>query len=422
MQSSAAGDFPAPLAPSGLPTDDGQSPRQPNANAASSEGAPTSFRAYMPFDRSTISSQQRRGGNLVLFVKPNESESEAASRVPAFTSVPQPQQPQANGGGVVSEVGSFSEEADETVSGAAEKPLAIGASALTGAVGSVGSVATGVARKPLLIAALVLVYFILLDIVLLRGNERLNRVLRRMRAAEDDALILLSASLVRQTAEAKRELRDAVAKGTGSDARGGLEMAQRKVRALEKVCNRSISRLHAALMFPGSVDDLFFLIEAHATYDDMLRDLAVHELDWATTVMAGHVVQTGGGVVEELQIRAPGAGGPVAHSPAAHGSESPPTEEGRTDAALNSLRNVRLHRVREGVAPDTPASNSYSQRGYTGARGTTDWRRQAGSAKRFASLLRGATKVAGGVLAILRLKYIAVMLICVMLSAVVRMG
>ncbi|KAG5475595.1 hypothetical protein LSCM4_04177 [Leishmania orientalis] len=423
MQTSSAGDSPAPPATSGAPTDDGQSTRQLTANAASPEGVPaTSFRAYMPFDRSTISSQQRRGGNLVLFVKPNENESEVASRVPTFASMQQLQQPQANGGGANGDVGSPSEEVNESVSGAGESALSVGASAFTGAIGSVGSVATGMARKPIFTAALVLIYFILLDIVLLSGNERLNRVLRRMRAVEDDALILLSASLVRQTAEAKRELRDAVAEHSGSEAKEAIEKVRGKVGVLERVCNRSVSRLHGMLMFPGSLEDLFFLIEAHAMYDDRLRDLAVHELRWATTVMAGHVVQAGGGGVEESQTQALGSGGAATQSSAMQGSKHPPTEGEGVDAASNPLRNVRLHRVREGVAPAMPAGDSYSQSRYTGARSTAALRQQADNAKKLASQLRGLQKVIEGLLALLRMKYVAFILICVMLSAVLRMG
>ncbi|KAG5475858.1 hypothetical protein CUR178_03571 [Leishmania enriettii] len=420
MQTSSAGDSPAPPAASGAPTDDGQSTRQLAANAASPEGVPaTSFRAYMPFDRSTISSQQRRGGNLVLFVKPNENESEVASRVPTFASM---QQQQANGGGANSDVVSLSEEVDESVSVAGENPLSGCASAFKGAIGLVGSVASGVARKRIFTAALVLIYFILLDIVHLSGNERLNRVLRRMRAVEDDALILLSASLVRQTVEAKRELRDAVSGHSGNEAKEAIEKARGKVGVLERVCNRSVSRLHGMLMFPGSLEDLFFLIEAHAMYDDRLRDLAVHELRWATTVMAGHVVQAGGGGVEESQTQALGAEGAATQSSAMQGSKRPPTQDEGVDAASNPLRNVRLHRVREGVAPAMPAGDSYLQSRYTGTRGTAALRQRAGNAKKLASQLRVLQKVIEGLLALLRMKYVAFILICVMLSAVLRMG
>ncbi|CAG9576706.1 conserved hypothetical protein [Leishmania major strain Friedlin] len=419
MQPNGVGDFPVPVATSGAPTDDGQSTRQVPANTISSEEVPTaSFRAHMPYERSTISSKQRRGGNLVLFVKPNENESEAASRGTSFS----PHQQQANGSGADGDVEGFSEEGDENVAKDQEDAPSLVISTFVNAAGSVGSMATGATRRPLVTAALVLLYFILLDLVLLSGNERLNRVLRRMRAAEDDALILLSTSLVRQMAEAKQELRDAVTQRGGNVKTDGFEMARHKLEALERVCNRSISRLHAKLMFPGSVEDLLFLIESHATYDERLRELAAHELHWATTVMTGHVVHAGGDDVEESQPHGPGTARPAAHSPAAGGDAHPSAQEGNTDAALNPLRNVRLQHVRQYRAPTKLAASSYAWRLSTRAKSTATSRRQSGGTSAFASAVSAVAKATRGLLELVSNKLVAFLLICALLSAVLRMG
>lgn len=418
MQPNGTGDLPVPMATSGAPTDDGQSTRQLPANTTwSEEVPPASFRVHMPYERSTISSKQRRGGNLVLFVKPNENESEAASRSTPFS----PQQPQANDSGADGDVESVSEEGNENVSKDQEDAPSLVISIVAGAVGSVSSMATGATRRPLVTAALVLLYFILLDLVLLSGNERLNRVLRRMRAAEDDALILLSTSLIRQMAEAKRELQDAVTQRRGNVETGGLEMARHKVEALERVCNRSISRLHAKLMFPGSVEDLLFLIEAHATYDERLRELAAHELHWTTTLMAGHVVHAGRDGVEESSPHAPGTTQPAAHSPAAGGYANPSAEKGDTNATLNPLRNVRLQHVREYRVPTKLAASSYARRLSTGAKSAAASRRQSGGTSTFGSAV-SVVKMAQGLLELISNKLVAFLLICVLLSAVLRMG
>ncbi|CAJ1029020.1 hypothetical protein Q4I30_005045 [Leishmania utingensis] len=420
MQTGGAGDLPALPAASGALTDDVQSPRQANAIGTSSEGmTTTSFRAPLPFDRCTISSQQRRGGNLVLFVKSNENESEVASR---GTTLGSQQQQYSNGGCADGNIESSSEEGDQSVSKDQERLLSAVVSASAGAIGSVGSITTSAARKPLVIAALVLLYFILLDIVLLSGNERLSRVLRRMRAADDDALILLSTSLVRQMSEAKREVRDAVTERGRNMKVKELAMARQKVEALERACNRSVSRLHAKLMFPGSIDDLFFLIEEHSTYDERLRDLAAHELLWTTTVMTEQVVQVSGGGAEESRSRAPGTTRPATHLWAEDGDELPSVEKENVDAELNSLRNVRLHRVRGNKAPGMSARSSYAQRRYTGARGTAALRWQSGHTNSFTFAVHGAKKALGGLLTVLRNKCVAFVLICVLLSSVLRMG
>ncbi|CAC9499415.1 conserved hypothetical protein [Leishmania infantum JPCM5] len=418
MQPNSVGDFPVPVATSGAPTDDGQSTRQLHANMISSEEVPTaSFRAHMPYERSTISSKQRRGGNLVLFVKSSENESEAAPRGTSFA----PQQQQANSSGADGDVESVTDEGDENVGKDREDAPSLVISTVADAVGSVGSMATGATRRPLVTAALVLLYFILLDLVLLSGNERLNRVLRRMRAAEDDALILLSTSLVRQMAEAKRELRDAVTQRGGKVKTELFEMARHKVEALERVCNRSISRLHAKLMFPGSVEDLLFLIEAHATYDERLRELAANELHWATTVMTGHVVHAGGDGVEESRPHGLGTARPAAHSSAA-GGDAHPSEEGDTDAALNPLRNVRLQHVRQYRAPTKFAARSYARRPSTEAKSAATSRRQSGGTSTFASAVSVVKTTARGLLEVVSNKLVAFLLICVLLSAVLRMG
>ncbi|KAG5501455.1 hypothetical protein JKF63_03284 [Porcisia hertigi] len=405
------------------PTDDGRSTNYANADAAASEGVPaTSFRLQVPVDRDTTSSQQRRGGNLVLYVKSNDTESEAASRGTTRMAQLVPE----NGAGANSERGSLVEEYSENADQGQESLLSLLLSASTSAIESVRSMASGVTCKPLVTASLVLLYFILLDIVLLSGNERLNRVLRRMRAADNDALLLLSTNLLRQVTDAKREWKDALDGSSSDVVNRELEMAQQSVKGLERVYNRSVSRLHARLMFPGTVDDLFFLIEEHSTFDDRLRDLAAHEMNWVTTVMAGHAVQAGSSGVEASSphtLDSADSATCASSSGSGDGCESLPADEERNaDADLNPLRNVRLQRVDGDGTWARQESDSYSKLSYASVRGAAASRQQPGSTSAALSKQKGVRRVVRGVLSVLKNKCVAFLLMCALLSAVLRMG
>ncbi|GET89752.1 hypothetical protein, conserved [Leishmania tarentolae] len=417
MQPNAEGDFTVSVAASGAPTDDCQSTRQPHGNTTSSEGVPTaSFPAHMVYERSTISSKQRRNGNLVLFVKSNENEVESASKGTMFVSASQ----QANGSGADGGVESASEEGEGNVGKEQDDTPSLIVSAVTEAIGSVRSVATGAMRKPLVTTTLVLLYFILLDLVLLSGNERLNGVLRRMRAAENDALILLSTNLVHQLAEVKRELQDAVTQRDVKAKTKEIEMARYKAEALERVCNRSITRLHTKLMFPGSVQDLLFLIEAHTTYDERLRELAAHELHWGKTVMTWHVVHDGGDDLEGMRPYTPGTSRPATHLSVAGDDARPLAEEEDMDTSWNSLRNVQLQHVTQYSELTMSREPRYGRRSSTRAKGAVALPRQSGGTSTFASTV--LVKTARGLLAVLKNKLVACLLIFVLLSAVLRMS
>jgi hypothetical protein len=432
----------ATTVPSAAITEDGQSVRQPNPNttitAATSE-APTGFRNPAAVDRGTVSSQRR--GNLVLYVKSNDNESDGQPRG-ATNALMLSQQ---NGG--ASSDNSQGEHKDEDGDGEREDLVSLVVSTLTNTGSSVMNTVTGVAHKPLLTTAIVLLYVILLDIVLLTNNELLNRVLRRVSATDNDALVLLSASLMRQMKEARRDLHDTLAMRNPPTALERLETVQRKALALERVCNRSLARLHMRLLFPGSVDDLTFLIEQHVDFDAQLQKIAGEELEWARTVLSSSVVHMRGGVPEGQRFllgshaaiyNTVGSGDSNGNSGGAtsldaverHGSNGEDAEEA-ADAQSNPLRNVRLERVKKTISISASAASRLpTQTNAHAARAAA-----AAAKQRQLRLLRkdkdnGAAleeemeeeEGAGGLLSLLKNKYVAFMIICVLIAAVLRMG
>ncbi|KPA80922.1 hypothetical protein ABB37_04322 [Leptomonas pyrrhocoris] len=402
-----------PLALSGAVTDDGQSVRQPNlnltVNGAGSEAATTSFRNIGTVGGGTNSSQRR--SNLVLFVKSNDNESDGQSRGGNNNSMPSQQS-----GGANSSNNSLAGKEDGE-EGEQEDALSLAVSTATSGASAVMNAVAGATRKPLLTAAIVLLYFILLDIVLLKENERLNRILRRVRATDNDALVLLSASLVRQRKDAKKELHETLAGNDAPATLERLEMIQHRALALEGVCNRSIARLHMQLMFPGSVDDLSFLIEEHVAYDAQLQQLAADELDWVHTVVSSSVVRMSDNVPAWQRFR---LGSRAAAFGASAGSASGDNkergsstgedgEESEADTESNPLQNVYLLRAKE------PAGSNGAAAAAAAARRTA--RSKSKGAQR-----EEEETAAGDVLSLFKNRFFAFVLICVLLAAVLRMG
>lgn len=417
-----------PPAISAAVTEDGQSVRPINLNGtltvAPSDAPTTSFRNFAAVDRGTVSSQRR--GNVVLFVKTNDNESDAPHRGVNNASMPS----QHNGGGSANGSDN-SQGGDGEEGGDAEQEdlLSLVVSTVTSGGSTAVNVVTGAARKPLLTAAIVLLYFILLDIVMLRDNERLNRILRRVRATDNDALVVLSSSLVRQLKDARQDLHEALALNDPPATLERLEIIQHRALALERVCNRSLARLHLQLMFPGTPDDLAFLVEQHVDFDRQLQSLAGEELEWMSTVMASSVVQLSDDAAPEGQrfVLGPHAG---AHGsvPAGASGGAAVAAEDEAAAPSNPLRNVRLERTKPpgnaGTASHHPSGGAHSrlERAAAAARGVQSGAGRKGKRAVPMTEVEEAEKAAGGLAGLLKNRFVAFFLICVLLAAVLRMG
>lgn len=436
-------------------TEDSQSVRQPNqsgvVNGTASDAPTMTFRNLGALDRytadrNTVVSQRR--GNLVLFVKSNENESDGASRTVNNASITA--QPNSGGGN-----NSNSPEADDEEDnnkGEKEDLASLVVSTLSNGGSSVVNAVMGAAQKPLLTTAIVLLYFILLDMVMLQDNERLNRVLRRVRATDNNALILLTTSLTQQKNDAKADLHDALALRNPPTTLERLEMAQHKVLALERVCNRSLARLHMQLMFPGTIDDLAFLVEEHAAYEAQLQRLARDELEWMSTVMSTSVVHASDDVPEGQQFvlgshaaaySTPSRAGEAAA--AAYGG----AEKGDTQVAndpevaeelralSNPLHNVRLERVTKpnnghqhgnknnnnaGSSARTAQAKSNFGRAAAAVERRRRLRREGKTAELEAEVEVEVEVAAGDLLSLLKNQIVAFLLICLLLAGVLRMG
>ncbi|KPI87691.1 hypothetical protein ABL78_3229 [Leptomonas seymouri] len=415
------------VAPSAAMTEDGQSVRQLNlnftGNGTTSDAQTASFRYAGTTERGPASLQRR--GNLVLFVKSSDNESDGQQRPINNASL----QSQQNGsGGKGSNSDNSQTDTEEGEEEEQENLLSHVISTVSNSGSSVLNSVIGAARKPLLTVAIVLLYFLLLDIVMLVSNERLNRVLRRVRAADNDALVLLSSSLVRQLRGAKKDLYDTVAQSNPPETLERLEMIQHRVLALQRVCNRSIARLHAKLAFPGSAEDLAFLIEEHVAYDAQLQHLATKELEWLHTIMSSSVVHLSDEVPEGQRFvfgsHAAAYGATAGSTGGGSEGKEKLEREGAMEAGAqsNPLRNVRLERVQEPAGGSGAANRVSAQPRSRLARAASAAKQQKAHGNGEGTQDEAAEGVVGGILLLLKNRCIAFGIICLLLAAVLRMG
>lgn len=130
-------------------------------------------------------------------------------------------------------------------------------------------------RKPLVTAAIVFVFFLLCNVLILVHTKSIIQTLLDVSVAQNDEQLTIASSL-------SASYLAMLTKATEIDPSDYVEMEKRidDVYKLREMKDRSIRKLAKSVGYREAEDDIAFLVEQHVAYETHIQSLVQTELEW----------------------------------------------------------------------------------------------------------------------------------------------